>query len=116
MLVVRHHGCHAMSETVAIALFLALLLLAGGGLYARERNRRRAALTRWAASQGYRVLRSRQPFLREASPFPISVSKAQQVFQITVECNDGTAKSGWVLLGSGLSGLDSGAAKVEWDL
>jgi hypothetical protein len=104
-----------MNETAAIALFLALLLLAGGGLYAWERNRRKSALSRWAASQGYRVLRSRQPLLREASPFPITVSKAQQVFQITVECNDGTNKSGWVLLGSGLSGLDSATAKVQWD-
>ena len=104
-----------MSEIAAIALFLALLLLVGGGLYTWERNRRQAALTRWAVSQGYRVLRSRQPFLQEASPFPFTISKAQQVFRVTVECNDGTSKSGWVLLGSGLSGLDSSAAKVHWD-
>ena len=104
-----------MNQTAVIMLFLALLFLVGGALYACERKRRAVALTRWAASQGYRLLRSRQPILTEASPFPVTVSKAQQVFQITVECNDGTRKSGWVLLGSGLSGLDSSAAKIQWD-
>ena len=104
-----------MNETARIALFLALLLLAEGGLYAWDRNRRRVAVARWAASQGYRVLRWRQPYSRELGPFPFNPSKAQQVFQITVECNDGTSKSGWLFLGSGLSGLDSSAAKVVWD-
>ena len=104
-----------MNETATILLFLALLLLASGGLYAWERKHQRVALARWAASQGYRVLRSRQAFLSEASSFPVTVSKAQQVFQITVECDDGTRKSGWVLLGSGLSGLASGAAQIQWD-
>jgi hypothetical protein len=104
-----------MNETAAIVLILALFLMAGGGLYAWERRRRRVALARWAVSEGCRILRSRQPFLTEASPFPITASKAQQVFQITVEYADGMRKSGWILLGSGLSGLDSGAAKIQWD-
>jgi len=104
-----------MNEPAIIFAFVVLLLLAAGGLYSCERKHRRSALMRWAASQGYRVLRSRQPLLTEMSPFPVTVSKAQQVFQITVECNDGTRKSGWVLLGSGLSGLDSSAAKIQWD-
>ena len=104
-----------MNESAVIVLLLALLVLAGGGLYAWERKRRTVALTRWAVSQGCRILRSRQPVLTEASPFPITVSKAQQVFQITVEYADGTRKSGWILLGSGLNGMDSNAATIQWD-
>ena len=86
-------------------------------LYCLDRVRRREALYRWASSNGYRILSFKQPMLTELSGFPVSASKAQQVFKVEVEdCGEKCVRrSGWVRLGDAWRGLSSGAAEVRWE-
>jgi len=104
-----------MNEFVATAAIIAGLLALGVGLYALERVRRSRTLHRWAAAHDYKLISFHQPMLTETSPFPFTMSKAQQVFHISVLQKDGSTKSGWILLGSGLRGSASSEAKVKWD-
>ena len=104
-----------MNESAAIAAIIVGLLASGVGLYALERARRSRALHRWAAAHEYKLIAFHQPMLTETSPFPFAMSKAQQVFHISVLQKDGNTKSGWILLGSGLRGLASSEAEVKWD-
>ena len=104
-----------MQESViflAIALPVVLLLVS---LYWLDRVRRREALFRWAAENGYRLISFRQPILTEASPFPVSASKSQHVFRVNVEDRLANRRSGWVRLGSAWRGLRSRAAEVSWE-
>jgi hypothetical protein len=99
-------------------VFLVLALpavLAAVSLYWLDRVRRREAVFRWASASGYRLVSYRQPVPTEASPFPISWSKAQHVFRVEVEDRDGSRRSGWVRLGSAWRGLTSRAADVRWN-
>ena len=66
---------------LAVALLSVLLFVS---LYYLDRVRRREAVFRWASEHGYRLITFRQPILTEASPFPVSVSKSQQVFKVEV--------------------------------
>ncbi|MEQ2006317.1 MAG: hypothetical protein ABMA26_05930 [Limisphaerales bacterium] len=104
-----------MNEGFLIAGVVLLASLIGGGLYYLDRRARRNAFMRWAAIEGYRIIDFQPPFITELSPFPIIASKAQQVYQFTVQLADGTCKSGWVLLGSMWEGLDSDEVEVRWD-
>ena len=104
-----------MQESViflAIALPVVLLLVS---LYWLDRVRRREALFRWAAENGYRLISFRQPILTEASPFPVSASKSQHVFRVNVEDRLANRRSGWARLGSAWRGLRSRAAEVSWE-
>jgi len=101
-------------SVVIIAVILGLLGL-GVVLYSLERLRRRRALYRWATENDYKLIAFDQPIFTEATPFPFTVSKAQQVFRVSVLQKDGRTRSGWLLLGSGLLGLTSGEAEVRWD-
>ena len=98
---------------VLLALTLpAVLLLVT--LYWLDRLRRREALFRWACRNGYRLLSFGQPLLTEASPFPVSASKAQQVFKVEVEDGLGRRRSGWVRLGDAWRGLAADRAEERW--
>jgi hypothetical protein len=103
-----------MSEAIvwlAIGVPVVLLVVS---LYWLDRVRRREALFRWAAANGYRLLSFKQPILSEASSFPVSVSKAQAIFWFQVEGKAGP-RSGWVRLGSAWRGLASSVAEVRWE-
>ena len=104
-----------MHESVAIILVILGLLGIGAVLYSLQRLWRRRALYRWAAENDFQLIAYDQPMFTEASAFPFTVSKAQQVFHISVLQKDGQARSGWLLLGRGLLGLLSGEAEVRWD-
>jgi hypothetical protein len=85
------------------------------GLYWTGRIRRREALFTWASNHGFKILGFRQPVLTELSPFPLTASKAQQIFQIEVQDAEGNQRSGWIRLGSIWRGLASDRAEVRWD-
>src|SRR5262245_22116990 len=97
---------HSVSTDMVVTIAaLAFLTFVAGLIYIAECAKRRKALQRWASSCGYKVVCARQPILSEASPFPISASKAQQVFRVTVQDQEGGVRSGWVLLGTAFCGL-----------
>ena len=104
-----------MNELMIIAGVALLVTIVAARLYSLQRIQRRKAFLRWAASQDFRIMDFRQPIFTEMSPFPIVASKAQQIFRFTAQLPDGTRKSGWVLLGSALGGLNSTRAKIRWD-
>ena len=99
---------------ILLALALPGFLLFGC-LYWLDRTRRREALYRWASEGGYRLVAFGQPIPTEASPFPFSVSKSQQVFWVEVEDRNGDRRSGWVRIGSAWGGLASRSADVRWN-
>jgi hypothetical protein len=96
---------------LAVAIPAVLLFVS---LYWLDRVRRRKSLFRWASESGYRLVDFGQPIPTEASPFPLSASKSQQVFWIEVEDRTGNRRSGWVRLGSMWRGLASRSADVRW--
>jgi hypothetical protein len=102
-----------MPEAVVFVVVAAPAVVLAASLYRLDRVRRREALFRWASAGGYKVLSYRQPVLTELSPFRLSVSKAQAVFRVEVECVEGR-KAGWVRLGSAWRGVASNAAEVQW--
>jgi hypothetical protein len=101
-----------MEAVILLAIAIPAFLLAAS-LYWLDRLRRRDALFRWASASGYRLLSFKPPFLSEASQFPISASKAQPIFRVEIESNEGL-QSGWVRLGSAWRGLSSDVAEVRW--
>jgi hypothetical protein len=102
-----------MEAVILLAIAVPAVLLAAS-LYWLDRVRRREALFRWASTNGFRLLTFKQPLLSEASPFPISASKAQAIFRVEVESSAGH-RSGWVRLGSAWRGLSSDVAEVRWN-
>jgi hypothetical protein len=103
-----------MPEVIVwLAIGVPAVLLAVS-LYWLDRVRRREALFRWAAENGYRLLSFQQPIVSEASAFPFSASKAQAIFRVEVDGSAGR-RSGWVRLGSAWRGLASGNAEVRWE-
>lgn len=104
-----------MNSDFMLGAFAGLAILFAALFYWTDRVRRQAAVYRWAANNGLKLLSFRQPILTEASAFPMSLSKSQQVFQVHVEV-DGERKWGWVRLGSAWLGLASRKADVIWDL
>lgn len=97
-------------------LFGALMnVLLFGVLYRFQVVKGRAALRRWAAENGYKLVSFRRIIFSEFSEFPFRSSKAQQAFRVVVDFQDGRRKSGAVLLGSIWTGLASDAAKVKWE-
>lgn len=103
-----------MNEAVVMLLVGGPLVLLAAALYWLDRVRRRAALYRWASDNGYRLLDFGQPIVTETSPFPLSVSKAQQVFWFELEDRTGAQRQGWVRLGTGWRGVASRKADVKW--
>ncbi|TWT30522.1 hypothetical protein KOR42_54610 [Thalassoglobus neptunius] len=104
-----------MNETVLITLIAAPLVVLAVTLYWVDRIRRREALYRWSAQQGYKVLSFRRPLVTEASAFPMSASKSQHVFHVDVETPNGKRRSGWVRLGSAWLGLASKKVDTRWE-
>ena len=104
-----------MSETAVVLAIAAPAILLVVVLYWLDRVRRREALFRWAADEGFKLRSYHQPVLTELSPCPFSASKSQQVFRVEVEDPKGQHRLGWVRLGSAWRGLHSRAADVRWD-
>jgi hypothetical protein len=104
-----------MNESMLTAMVVIALIGLGAGLLCLERARRRRALYRWAGDNGYRLIAYDRPVFTEESPFPFTVSKAQQVYYISVVQKDGHHKSGWLLLGSGWFGSSAKEADIKWD-
>ena len=104
-----------MNPTLEMALIATPAILFSVALYWVDRVRRREALFRWSAVNGFKLLAYRQPLVTEASGFPISASKSQHVFHVDVEMPDGVHRAGWVRLGSAWLGLASPKVDVRWD-
>ena len=103
-----------MNETIVILAIAAPAVFLAAALFWLDRVRRRESLFRWASENHFKLLAYRQPFPVEASGFPFSLSKAQHVFKIEVESNDGRHRAGWVRLGSAWLGLTSHKTDVKW--
>ncbi len=99
-----------MKETFVL-IGIAVPLMA---LYWAGRRQRKWALARWASSHGLTIVRCEQPVLTELSPFPVTASKAQQIFRIIVQDVHGDQRSGWIRLGSVWRGLASPRVEVRW--
>jgi hypothetical protein len=104
----------SMNESIVTLAIAAPAVFLAAVLYWLDRVRRRESLFRWASENHFKLLAYRQPFPVEASAFPFSLSKAQQVFRVEVESNDGRHRAGWVRLGSAWLGLSSHKAVVKW--
>ncbi len=104
-----------MIESLVFAAMTAPLVVLAVVLYWVDRIRRREALYRWASDQGFHVLSARQPWLTEASGFPLAFSKSQHVFRVHVEAADGHRRSGWIRFGTVWLGLCATQADVRWD-
>ena len=104
-----------MREPIVLLAIVLPAVLLFVTLYWLDRVRRREALFRWASRNGYRLVAFGQPILTEASPFPFSASKAQQVFKVQVEDGLGKRRSGWVRLGDAWRGLSSDRADERWE-
>ncbi len=103
-----------MKEPIILLALAVPAILLAVSMYWLDRVRRREAIFRWASSNALRLITFRQPILTEASPFPLSLSKSQQVFQVEVEDKDGHHRQGWVRLGTAWLGLSSRSAEVRW--
>lgn len=103
-----------MNETIVVLAMAAPAVFLAVALYWLDRVRRRETLYRWASEHHFKLLGYRQPLPVEASGFPFSMSKAQHVFRVEVESNDGRLQTGWVRLGSAWLGLASRKAVVNW--
>ena len=104
-----------MREPIVLLTIALPTVLLFATLYVLDRVRRREALFRWASRNGYRLVAFGQPILTEASPFPVSVSKAQQVFKVEVEDALGKRRSGWVRLGDAWRGPAADRADERWE-
>lgn len=103
-----------MLEATILAGCGVLAALLAAAFYVMDRGQRRESVYRWASGRGFRLVNFRQPWLTEMSPFPLSVSKAQQVFHVEVVDSAGRKRSGWVRLGDPWRGLASDRAEVRW--
>lgn len=73
-------------------------------------------LRRWAAQLGFHLGKARKPWLAEDRRFPFTPAcKTQQVYQIHIQDEAGTEKTGWILLGSLWMGLASTQAQIVWE-
>ncbi len=104
-----------MRESIIVLAIATPAVLLAVTLYWLDRVRRREAIFRWASRHGYRLIAFRQPILTEASPFPFSASKAQQVFKVQVKDGFGKLRSGWVRLGDAWRGLAADKADERWE-
>lgn len=104
-----------MNEGVIFLGVLILLVGSASGLFWIKQVQRRKALIQWAAYNDYQLVSFEAAALDEATPFPFKISKAQEIFHVSILQKDGRAKSGWLLLGGDWFGLDPADAEVKWD-
>jgi|GEM_PF-4876859 len=70
----------------------------------------------WVAQTGFRLRKARKPWQAVDNRFPFTpVSGTQQVYQIHIQDEAGTEKTGWILLGSLWMGLASTQAQIVWE-
>src|SRR5690242_18875976 len=98
---------------------LAALVIAGVLASTRRKKRRDTAMVqRWAERNGLKLLYVRERAFREPGPFPLWGSNRQPNYFLRVQDGDGRERSGWVRLGtllSGTSGSGEDQVEVEWD-
>ncbi len=78
----------------------------------------REILQDWAAENGFQIIRCKPRYLFRTGPFKWwTVNRNQIVYWVKVRDQDGHARSGWVLCGTGsLGGVwFSRQAEVRWD-
>jgi hypothetical protein len=81
----RFLALREMNELIIASGIVLLVTIVAARLYSLQRNQRRKAFLRWAASQDFRIIDYRQPILTEMSPFPIVATKAQKIFHFTAQ-------------------------------
>ena len=70
---------------------------------------------RWAADNGYELLRSEYR-MQSQGPFSgVAVSEAQPVYYVQVRDSAGTLRSGWVRFGRRFWGLGWDTVEVRWE-
>jgi hypothetical protein len=71
-------------------------------------------LTKWAAENGYRIIRQEFRFFRKG-PFFWTSTRGQAVYYVVIEDSAGNKRKGWVRCGSWWFGLLSNNVEVRWD-
>ena len=103
-----------MNGNIGWIIVLLIGLMGTGGLITAQITRSQQLLTKWATENGYQVLQAQVRPLFNKGPFFWS-SKAQVVYRIVVQDEQGYERSGWLQLGSPFIGVLSDRANVRWD-
>ena len=95
---------------VAIALVIIVFVLWV------HRSRSQSIIQKWAAQNGFQLLRCQQKFLG-TGPFRWwTSSRSQTIYSVTVRTPDGCDRSGWIRCGSFWGGIYfSNDAEVRWE-
>ena len=76
---------------------------------------RNVLVERWAADNGYELLRSEYR-MQSQGPFSgVAVSERQPVYYVQVRDSAGTLRSGWVRFGRRFWGLGWDTVEVRWE-
>jgi hypothetical protein len=92
---------------VLLVIFLVLLAMW------LHTGRSKALLSRWADSNGFRILQAKYLFFK--GPYFWTSSRGQTVYYVTVESAAGRPRTGWVRCGGWWFGLLSDKAEVRWE-
>ncbi|MCX6895830.1 MAG: hypothetical protein NTZ16_10110 [Verrucomicrobia bacterium] len=104
----------AHTPTLGAIIVVTAVLLLLGGYFIWFFRRSRSLLNQWASQHEYQIVHSELRWLFQG-PFFGLACKCQTVYRIKVRDQQGHERLGWVLCGSGWSGLFSNQVRVEWD-
>ena len=76
---------------------------------------RNVLVERWAADNGYELLRSEYRMLSKGPFGGKAVSEIQPVYYVQVRVPAGTIRSGWIRFGRRFWGLLSDKTEVKWE-
>ena len=102
-----------MTDDVFIVVLVSLTAVGvGAGLLALEKRRSDSILRKWAAENGFELLRSQRCF--SSGAFCWVTSMKTSVYLVTVRDRENRDRSGWVRCGSPFAGLFSNQTEVKW--
>jgi hypothetical protein len=77
-------------------------------------RRGHALVSRWAAKNGYEIVR-RQWSLFRVGPFPLAALGKQAIYRLVVRDREGRESSCWLKVGDFFVGLLDDAVTVKWE-
>jgi hypothetical protein len=101
-----------ISDSVIILFVVLIVLVVLINIWYFSRSRH--ILEKWAAQNGYEIVRSEYRMLRKG-PFFWSSSRGQSVYYVVVRDARGAEHTGWVRCGSWWWGLMSDQVEVKWE-
>jgi hypothetical protein len=100
-------------DIIMVLLFVIIMIILGWAV-AWSFMRPRSLIERWAAHNGYWLVRSEYRAFRKG-PFTWDSSRAQTVHYVEVLDEAGNRRTGWVRCGSSFLGLLSDQLDVRWE-